>query len=136
MPCAYAEPLSLVMREAYGLGNLNASLFATEGIASVGPYWAPVSAFACGLVVALGNRLSAGLPSRFVLISAGILPLIFQNVPFSTVLLTHGLLLLFALWYITPRAIFQPDADEQDRALAPPPQRPRRPVDAGSTSAR
>jgi hypothetical protein len=113
MPCAYAEPLSLVMREAYGLGNLNASLFATEGIASVGPYWAPVSAFACGLVVALGNRLSAGLPSRFVLISAGILPLIFQNVPFSTVLLTHGLLLLFALWYVTPRTMFQLVEDEE-----------------------
>jgi hypothetical protein len=106
MSCTYSEPLSLVMRDAYGLGNLNASLFATEGIASLGPYWAPISAVVCGLVVALGNRLSAGLPPGFILISAGMLPLIFQNVPFSTVLLTHGLLLLFVLWYVTPRTMF------------------------------
>jgi hypothetical protein len=105
MSCPYSEPLSLVMRDAYGLGNLNASLFATEGIASLGPYWAPISAFACGLVVALGNRLSARLPPRFILTSAGVFPLAFQNVPFSTVLLTHGLLLLFVLWYITPLTI-------------------------------
>ena len=54
-----------------------------------------------------GNRLSAGLPSRFVLLSAGVLPLLLQNVPFSTVMLTHGLWILFALWYVTPRAIFR-----------------------------
>jgi hypothetical protein len=31
-----------VMAEAYHVGNLNASLFATEGIASVGPILAPL----------------------------------------------------------------------------------------------
>ena len=117
--CAYNEPLSIVMRNAYGLGNLNASLFATEGIASLGPYWAPLSAFACGLAIALGNRLSAGLPPRFILISAGVLPLLFQNVPLSTVLLTHGLLLLFALWYFTPRTMLRPEGEGEARASGP-----------------
>lgn len=37
MACPYNEYLSIVMAKTYQLGNLNASLFATEGIASVGP---------------------------------------------------------------------------------------------------
>jgi hypothetical protein len=106
MSCPYQEQLSLVMEKVYKLGNFNASLFATEGIASVGPLFAPIATFACGLVIALGNRLSAGLPLRFILLSGAILPQVLLNVPLSTVLLTHGLGVLFLLWYITPRAIF------------------------------
>jgi hypothetical protein len=106
VPCAYNEPLSIVMNRAYELGFLNASLFATEGVASVGPMLAPIAAFACGLVLAFGNRLSADLPPNFVLISSAILPHVFLNVPLSTTLLTHGAGLLFLLWYVTPRAMF------------------------------
>jgi hypothetical protein len=107
MNCPYQEPLSIVMRKAYELGNFNASLFATEGIASIGPLLAPVSALLCGLVIALGNRLSAGLPARFIMISGAILPQILLNVPLSTVLVTHGMAILFLLWYITPRTMFE-----------------------------
>jgi hypothetical protein len=106
MNCPYQEPLSVVMNKAYPLGNLNASLFATEGVASVGLYLAPLSALVCGFVIALGNRTAAGLPSRFILISAAILPQILLNVPLTTTLLSDGAALLFLLWYITPRAIF------------------------------
>jgi hypothetical protein len=111
MRCPYQGELSIVMAKAYGLGNFNASLFATEGIASVGPWFAPVSALLCGLVIALGNRLSAGLPARFILISGAILPLVLLNVPLSTVLVTHGMAILFLLWYITPRPVFGPAAE-------------------------
>ena len=107
MPCPYQEQLSVVMQRAYGLGNFNASLFATEGIASVGLFFAPVTTFLCGLVIAFGNRLSAGLPPRFILISGAILPQILLNVPLTTALLTHGAGILFLLWYITPRKVFQ-----------------------------
>jgi len=106
MSCPYQEQLSLVMEKSYQLGNINASLFATEGIASVGPYLAPLVALACGLVIALGNRASAGLPPEFVLISAALLPQTFLNVPFTTALLTHGTGLLLLLWYIMPRTMF------------------------------
>ena len=34
--CPYQEPLSIVMAKSLRLGNFNASLFSTEGIASVG----------------------------------------------------------------------------------------------------
>lgn len=103
--CPYHEPLSVVMERTYGLGPFNASLFATEGIASVGPWLAPFSALICGLVIALGNRASSGLPSRFVLISGGVLVQALLNVPLTTALLTHGAAILFLLWYITPRHI-------------------------------
>jgi hypothetical protein len=99
--------LSIVMERTYQLGNFNASLFATEGIASVGLILAPFSGLACGLVIALGNRLSAGLPSTFILLSGGILPQVFVNVPLTTTLLTNG---AFVLWYVTPREIFEPDS--------------------------
>ena len=113
MSCPYQEPLSVVMEKAYGLGYFNASLFATEGVASVGLLLAPISAFVCGLVIALANRLSAGLPAGFILVSGAILPQILLNVPLSTVLLTHGAGILFVLWYIMPRSMFE------QRTMAP-----------------
>jgi hypothetical protein len=118
MSCPYQDPLSIVMRKAYDLGNFNASLFATEGIASVGLLLAPMSVFVCGLVIALGNRLSAGLPGRFILMSGALLPQILLNVPLTIALLTHGAAFLFLLWYITPRTMFEQKGGEQP-ALAP-----------------
>ena len=105
--CAYNEPIWAVMAKAYDLGAFNASLFATEGVASVGLVLAPLSALGCGLIIALGNRLSAGLPAQFVLLSAGLLPQVLLNVPLSTGLLTNGTGLLFLLWYTAPRAAFE-----------------------------
>jgi len=102
--CPYQEPLSIVIYNAFGIGgNFNASLFATEGVASVGPLFAPVTAFACGLVIALGNRASAGLSPRFILLSGGLFPQTLLNIPFTTVLLSHGAVILFLLWYVMPR---------------------------------
>lgn len=107
--CPYQDQLSIVMQRAYDLGNFNASLFATEGIASVGLLFAPVVVFVCGLVIALGNRLSSGLPPRFVLISGAIVPHVLLNVPLSVAMITHGAGILFLLWYITPRTLFEPE---------------------------
>lgn len=104
--CPYREHLSVVLKDAYDLGNFNGSLFATEGIASVGIAFAPTTVLACGFIIALGNRVSAGLPSEFILVSGAILPQMLLNVPLTTALLTHGTMLLFLLWYITPRTIF------------------------------
>jgi hypothetical protein len=110
MHCPYQEQLAVVLKREYDLGNFNASLFATEGIASLGTWFAPVAALVGGLVIALGNRLSAGLPPTFILISGAMLPQTLLNVPLTTTLLTHGAALLFLLWYITPRGIFEQTA--------------------------
>jgi hypothetical protein len=96
------------MEKTYGLGNFNASLFATEGVASVGPWLAPFSALICGLIIAIGNRASAGLPPRLVLISSCIVVQTLLNVPLTTALLTYGAGALFLLWYITPRPPARP----------------------------
>lgn len=110
--CPYQDQLSIVMAKAYELGNFNASLFSTEGIASVGPLFAPVSVFACGLVIAFANRLSSGLPPRLILISSAAFPPILLNVPLTTTLLSHGAVILFLLWYITPRSLFRDATNE------------------------
>jgi hypothetical protein len=113
--CPYQEPLSVLMERTYKMGTFNASMFATEGIASVGLYFAPIAVFVCGLVIALGNRASAGLPAGFILVSGVVLAQILLNVPLTTTLLTHGAAVLFLLWYLTPRTIFQQEPSKQLR---------------------
>jgi hypothetical protein len=106
MSCPYAKPLATVMEETYRFGSFNASLFATEGIASIGMTAAPLSALVCGLVISVANGAASGLPARFVLLSSGIVLQTFLNVPLTTTMLTNGAGLLFLLWHITPRSIF------------------------------
>jgi hypothetical protein len=108
--CPYQEQLGEVLSRTYGLGNYNASLFATEGVASVGALLSPISAFACGLIIGGVNGLSAGLPSRFVMVSSSSITFAFLNVPFSTTLVTHGGALLFLLWYLLPREFLKKEA--------------------------
>lgn len=106
MTCAYQEPMAVVIYNWFGIGGyMNASLFATEGVASVGPLLAPISALVCGIVFAIANGMSAGVPQRIILISGALLPQTLLNVPFTTVMLTHGSALLFLLWYVMPRDI-------------------------------
>jgi hypothetical protein len=118
--CPYQEQLAIVIYKFFGVGGyFNASLFATEGVASVGPLFSPFAAFACGLVIALGNRLSAGLPNRLILISGAVLTQAFLNVPFTTVMLSHGAGVMFLLWYLTPREIFDPASNQPQTTHEP-----------------
>jgi len=103
MSCPYSDQLGIVMAGEYHIGNINASLFATEGVASVGLLWMPLSALACGLIIGFGNRVVAGLPARFVLMSGAIVPHTLLDAPLSTTLLSNGLALLLLLWWVTPR---------------------------------
>jgi len=100
--CPYEFQLGAELSKHFDMGNLNGSLFATEGIASVGPIFAPLSALVCGLILSIGNSVSAHLPKRLVATSAGVAMQVLVNVPLSASLLSNGLLLLFALWYVTP----------------------------------
>jgi hypothetical protein len=106
MSCPYSGELGVVFADTYRLGNLNASPFATEGVASVGTLWMPISMFVCGVILSVGNTISAGLPKKMVFISAAMVPVILLSVPLSTVWLSHGLALLFLLWWLTPRDYF------------------------------
>jgi hypothetical protein len=102
--CPYPVELGTAFADRYHLGNFNASLFATEGIASVGPVLAPVTALVCGLLLSAGNSVSARLPAPLVAVSSGLGVQALLNVPLSTTLLSNGLIVLFLLWYITPDA--------------------------------
>ena len=108
MGCAYQDELPTVIYKAFGIGgNFNASLFSTEGVASVGPFFAPLTALVCGLIFGLGNRMSAGLPPRLILISGALAAQTFLNLPLTIGMVTYGGALLFLLWYVTPRTIFE-----------------------------
>ncbi|KRR23829.1 hypothetical protein CQ14_22595 [Bradyrhizobium lablabi] len=100
--CPYAGQLGPIFEARYHAGNLNASLFATEGIASVGPLWAPISTFLGGLILSVGNRVSARLPPPLIATSAGLVMQALLNVPLSVAVLSNGLLALLLLWYVTP----------------------------------
>lgn len=100
--CPYAYQLGAEMSERYHMGNLNASLFATEGIASVGPVWAPVSALVCGLILSVGNSISARLSPALIAASSGLVVQALINVPLSAAFLSNGLFALLLLWAITP----------------------------------
>ncbi|MDI3563939.1 hypothetical protein [Bradyrhizobium sp. Arg816] len=108
--CGSHRPLDAIFADVYHLGNFNASLLATEGIASVGTYLAPLSTLLCGFVVAVGNMASAGLPHRFLLLSSALVAQTIINVPLSTEILSNGIGLLFLLWYAMPRGFASADA--------------------------
>lgn len=113
--CPYEEPLAFVMDRAFDMGRMNASLLATEGVASVGPALMPIVSFACGVVIALGNIVSVRLPARFVLISGSMIPVTLLNVPLSITLVTNGFALLMLLWLLSPSDLRQWRSDSRSR---------------------
>ncbi|MBR0850304.1 hypothetical protein JQ543_21345 [Bradyrhizobium diazoefficiens] len=126
--CPYFE-LGPVLAAQYGVGNLNASLFATEGIASVGAVWSPVSAFVCGVIVSLGNSVSARHASPLIAASSGVVVQSLLNVPLSISLLSGGYLVLMLLWSVAPdsnEGLVVPKAAGSGRS-----ERPSRPLRPG-----
>ncbi|MBR1230196.1 hypothetical protein JQ600_35465 [Bradyrhizobium sp. AUGA SZCCT0176] len=101
--CPYNEQLGAILKNEYNLGNFNGSLFATEGIASVGPVFAPIATFVCGIIIGLGNVASARLSPALIAVSSGVLVQALTNVPLSTVMLSNGGAALFLLWLVSPR---------------------------------
>jgi len=77
-------------------------MFAPEGVASVGLLYAPVIAALCGVLIGFGNMASAGLRSRFVLISGAMIAVTLRDVPLSVAILTNGYGLLLLLWLFAP----------------------------------
>ncbi|MGY0574031.1 hypothetical protein ACTGJ9_025625 [Bradyrhizobium sp. RDM12] len=106
--CPYGPQLGVEIAKIYDLGNFNASMLATEGIASVGALWAPLVALPCGIAIALASSMASHLPPRFVLLSSGVMVQQLINLPLTTALLSHGAALLFLLWYLTSKAALEP----------------------------
>jgi hypothetical protein len=102
--CALPDQLGALMERQYEIGNFNASVLATEGIASLGLYLAPIGVVLCGFVICFGNLTSTGLAPSFVIQSSSVLAVMLMNVPLSVTMVSHGGSLLFGLWLITPRS--------------------------------
>jgi hypothetical protein len=100
--CTLSDRLAVLMANGYAIGNYNASLLATEGIASVGPYLAPIPVLLCGMVFAVGNMASARLDQAFIFLSGSVLAQAVMNIPLSTLMLTHGGVVMLVLWFIAP----------------------------------
>jgi len=66
-------------RPSFAGASADASLIATEGIASVGPLWAPISTLLGGLILSVGNRVSARLPPPWIATSAGLVMQLFST---------------------------------------------------------
>jgi hypothetical protein len=81
--CPYSDQLGVVFASRYGVGNLNASLFATEGIASVGLIWSPIVMFLCGVVLSVGNSCSRQLPAPMMATSSALAFQALLNVKYS-----------------------------------------------------
>jgi hypothetical protein len=103
MECPYVDQLGVIFAREYKLGNFNASLFATEGVAALGARLAPLGTFVAGVVIAIGNLASSRLSAPLIAVSSGIVIQSLMNVPLSTAVLSNGLLSLFVLWLMTPR---------------------------------
>lgn len=114
--CPYDPQLGVELAKAYKIGNFNASLLSTEGIASVGTKWAPLTVLASGMILTVGSAMASHLPPRFVLLSSAIAVQEIINVPLSTALLSHGAALLFLLWWLTPKTALRqiPPDDPKD----------------------
>lgn len=113
--CPYSRELGSIFADHYRLGNLNASLFATEGIASVGLKWMPMATFVCGMVLSVGNSVSRHLSPKFIATSSALAVQALMNVPLSIALLTDGVGLLFILWYVCPGTQIGRVAGNDDR---------------------
>ena len=99
--CPYAEQLGVIMKGVYNEGNFNASLFATEGIASVGLALTPLATAACGFVIAAGNIASSRLSPALIAASSGVFLNVLMNVPLSVAMVSNGGALLFVLYFLT-----------------------------------
>ena len=89
--CPYSEQLSVVLERAYQLGQFERLAFCNGG-RRFG--WADSGA-ACRARMRAGDSARStacrpACPQEFILVSGGILPQVFLNVPLTTTLLTNG----------------------------------------------
>jgi hypothetical protein len=99
----YGEPLSLVMAEAYGLGNYNASFLETDGLAAAGTVALPLVSIVFGLILTGLNSCMRNLNLTIcaIVMAGPSIQLIDTGIGPS--LLTNGLALLAIFLLFAPR---------------------------------
>lgn len=95
-----------VGRYYYGGGiNVNAGLWATDGIAAFGIVGILISSIVCGVVFWVFDSAAIGFNPKFVSLASGYLSMTFANTSIFTNVLTGGLFLLILTVYFMPDAV-------------------------------
>jgi len=99
----YAAPLSLVMADAYGLGNYNASFLETDGLAAAGTTALPFVSILFGLMLMGINSCMSKLNLTVIAIVAAGPSIALMDTGIGPSLLTNGLAPLAILLLFAPR---------------------------------
>ena len=100
----YAQPLALVMAEAYRLGNDNASFLETDGVAAAGTVMLPFISIIFGLVLVAINSCMRGLNLTLCAIVMAGSSVALIDTGLGPGLLTNGLALLTLELVFAPRS--------------------------------
>jgi len=100
----YAQPLALVMAEAYRLGNDNASFLETDGVAAAGTVMLPFISIIFGLVLVAINSCMRGLNLTLCAIVMAGSSVALIDTGLGPGLLTNGLALLTLVLVFAPRS--------------------------------
>jgi hypothetical protein len=100
----YGQPLSLVMAEAYRLGNNNASFLETDGVAAAGTVMLPFISIIFGLVLVAINSCLRGLNVTLCAIVMAGSSVSLMDTGLGPGLLTNGLALLTLVLSFAPRS--------------------------------
>jgi hypothetical protein len=99
----YEQPLSVLMEDAFQMGNYNASFVETDGLAAAGVQAIPLAALAFGMALVAVNSCLRGLSPFFVAIVMASPAIVFIDVGIGTGLLTNGVGMLALFLLFAPR---------------------------------
>jgi hypothetical protein len=99
----YGQPLSVVMQNAYELGNDNASFLETDGIAAAGTVVLPFVCLIFGLVMVGINSCLRGLNGTLCAIVMASISVVIIDTGLGPALLTNGLALVTVVLLFAPR---------------------------------
>jgi hypothetical protein len=116
MPSPYDQPLSVVMENAYNMGNYNASFLETDGIAAAGMATLPWVCATFGIVLVAVNSCTRRLSVKMLALTMAGPAIQLMDVGLGPGFLTNGIGLLCIILLLAPRL---PPWSEARRRLAP-----------------
>ncbi len=116
MPSPYDQTLSLVMENAYNMGNYNASFLETDGIAAAGISMLPWVCALFGAALVVINSCTRRMSVKMLALLMAGPSIVFMDVGLGPGLLTNGVALLCVILLLAPR---EPPWTEPDGRRAP-----------------
>jgi hypothetical protein len=100
----YDKAYSMIIGEHFygSILNLNAGLWAGDGLAGFGPKGIVIMSFMCAIVFYMLDCFSRSFDARFVAVSITFAATTFANAPLSTTILSGGLGFLMMVLFVLP----------------------------------